>query len=673
MKKGSIIFLLLFFMWQVRSQDDVLLQLQETEKMLSSGTLSNEEMFRKYNDLMWGYYTIDTEKTHYYFKEAVAFAQENKNPEWQARYFRRMGVVHFYLGEKEAAFSYLDTALVFIQGKAYYLEECMNYEERGNFHRNLNEHEKALSNYQKAIEWNKKDKAAKIAGKEDIEGNIQKEVSIIINISGVYGILLNFEKSSEYLYRALQIIEENPAIDLERYEYKITGFLAENYLQTNQLEKSFAMATKFYEMAKARTDLGSMVFGLKHLSNYNRQQGNLKQALIYAKESLQLAEQTKQPYLLGIAYGNLVKTYLYMKEYQSALHYVEKNLAMTEEDDWLALEDIYADLVLIYALMGEQKTAENYQSKYRDITAKISDENLHNALQEMEVKYEVQQKEQEILTQQTEIKRHKTWQYIYLCGLLATGLLVALLIYIVILRNKRNRELAEMNATKDKFFSIISHDLKNPVIAQRNALQSLIDHAGEMDIQSLQHYYIELLKSSDSQIELLYNLLNWAQLQTGRMPFCPNPFDLCNVAENEINLLQTQLSGKTILLNTQFPENAIAYGDRIMIAVVIRNILTNAIKFTPEGGKIHMEIIDQKTDFTVSITDNGIGMDEKTLHNLFMLDGQTSRTGTAGETGNGLGLIVSKELIEKNGGKLNVESAEGKGSCFSFTVKRYQL
>jgi signal transduction histidine kinase len=353
-----------------------------------------------------------------------------------------------------------------------------------------------------------------------------------------------------------------------------------------------------------------------------------------------------------------------LKDCKIARYYAERVLERTEEDDWESLEDVYGELIRIYAFLGDMDTSEEYLVKYREIIAKISDENLHNALQEMEVKYDVQQKDLEISRQQIEIKQHKTLRYAFMGGLIAAAVLLALFTYIIILRNKRNRELAEMNSVKDKFFSIISHDLKNPAIAQRDALQLLLDNSRKWDFDSLTKYYQSLLKSANSQVVLLYNLLNWAQIHTGRMVFHPIPFDIIPAIEPDMDLIKSNAEQKGITFQTQIPEETIITGDPNMIAIVIRNLCTNAIKFTHDGGAVTLEIAQN----IISVSDTGTGMTPEQLQNLFRMDKKQSKLGTAGEQGSGLGLMVCKELVEKHGSTLHVESEEGKGCRVWFGI-----
>jgi signal transduction histidine kinase len=245
-------------------------------------------------------------------------------------------------------------------------------------------------------------------------------------------------------------------------------------------------------------------------------------------------------------------------------------------------------------------------------------------------------------------------------------------------RNRRNRALAEMNATKDKFFSIISHDLKNPAIAQRDALKLLADNTRMWNVEQLAAYHSELLKSAEGQVELVYGLLGWSQLQTGRVAFTPHPF-LLNELHGGLSLIRKMAENKGITFVSELPEDALVTGDSNMLATVVRNLLTNAVKFTAAGGQVTLTISPYTgnsptvhrapcTAYRISVSDTGTGMSAAQLRNLVQLDSRHSRLGTADEQGSGLGLIVCKELLEKHSSTLHVESKIGKGTRFWFTI-----
>ena len=249
-------------------------------------------------------------------------------------------------------------------------------------------------------------------------------------------------------------------------------------------------------------------------------------------------------------------------------------------------------------------------------------------------------------------------------GLVFAGLLLAMLVIIVVQRTRRNRILAEMNTIKDKFFSIISHDLKNPAIAQRNALKTLMTCADKWDANTISDYSQKLYQSADELVEFLKNLLNWAQIQTKRETYRPASFNLVESLQRDINIIKTMAENKNITFQTQLPEEAVITGDENMIITVIRNLLANAVKFTASGGTITLDIAGD----CVSVTDTGIGMSPEQMRNLFRIDAAHSQQGTAGEKGTGLGLIVCKEMLEKHGSALHVECAEGKGCRFWFEI-----
>jgi signal transduction histidine kinase len=326
--------------------------------------------------------------------------------------------------------------------------------------------------------------------------------------------------------------------------------------------------------------------------------------------------------------------------------------------------------------LGNAAKADEYIVKMRELQSSWSSKNYQSAIRDMEVKYETEKKEHEIERQQGVISRQNMQRALLAGGIAVFAVFVGLLWYMLRLRTRRNRALterndtlSEMNATKDRFFSIISHDLKNPAVAQRDAIQMLVKNARLWDVDTLSEYYDELLKSADGQVQLLYNLLGWAQLQTGRMTCRPAPFDLVQELRSDIGILRKMAEDKGIRFEVDFPSDAIVTADAGMISVVVRNLLTNAVKFTPFGGSVSLSASSPlKGKCTVTVSDTGVGMTAEELHDIFRLDLHQNRRGTSGETGTGLGLIVCRELLEKHATTLHIESRENDGSKFWFEL-----
>jgi signal transduction histidine kinase/ligand-binding sensor domain-containing protein len=231
-----------------------------------------------------------------------------------------------------------------------------------------------------------------------------------------------------------------------------------------------------------------------------------------------------------------------------------------------------------------------------------------------------------------------------------------------------NTHLEELNSTKDKFFSIIAHDLKNPFNTILGFSELLNERYKELPEEKKQRYLEVIFSSSKNIYNLLENLLQWARTQTDKIAFEPIVFNLKQLVEQNINLLKDNITTKNINIKHKITDSCDVYADRNMINTVIRNLLTNAIKFTHSGGDIAINSLRKDGHIEISIKDSGIGMSAEETEKIFRVDANFSRNGTDGETGTGLGLILCKEFIIKNGGKIWVESTPGKGSRFLFTL-----
>lgn len=236
---------------------------------------------------------------------------------------------------------------------------------------------------------------------------------------------------------------------------------------------------------------------------------------------------------------------------------------------------------------------------------------------------------------------------------------------------KSEKNLQESNEAKDNFFSIIAHDLKSPFNAILGMLELLTTDYSEFTDDERKKILMNLRSAATRTIDLLENLLTWAQAQKGLLPFVPEKFDLMELMRDNVSLFEPSATTKRINLIVPLSEHVVVYGDRNMINTVIRNLISNAIKFTYPDGDVTISL-NKSSDHlvTVSIADTGCGMTEETIRNLFILDQRTTTKGTANETGTGLGLILSKDFITKNNGKIWVESSPESGSTFSFTLPR---
>ena len=229
-------------------------------------------------------------------------------------------------------------------------------------------------------------------------------------------------------------------------------------------------------------------------------------------------------------------------------------------------------------------------------------------------------------------------------------------------------ELKKLNAEKDKFFSIIAHDMRSPLNGIYGLSNLLVEQIKENDQEGIDKYAEIIQHSSERAIELLTSLMDWSKTQMGRMQFNPEYFELTSFIEDIISQFQDIADLKSISVNIKTDTKIPIHADKAMMATIIRNLLSNALKFSQPKGNIKIKILSNPKEIEVSIIDEGVGIPKNKIDKLFRIDESFTTSGTQDEKGTGLGLILCKSFVNKHDGKIWVESEIGKGSNFSFTI-----
>jgi len=235
-----------------------------------------------------------------------------------------------------------------------------------------------------------------------------------------------------------------------------------------------------------------------------------------------------------------------------------------------------------------------------------------------------------------------------------------------------SKELKELNASKDRFFSIIAHDLRSPFHGLLGLTNILNYDINNLTPQEIKNYLKEVHISTSNLYSLIENLLDWGRIQTGKLPFDPKAVNACLVVDEVIEILGNTTKLKSITIKNDLTKRTIVYADEDLLRSLFQNLLSNAIKFTESGGTVR--IYSEKTDedkLLFNIADNGVGISEEKISTLFKIDQNISSLGTNKEVGTGLGLLLCKEIVEKHNCKIDVKSKVGEGSCFSFTMNRF--
>ncbi|PID91121.1 MAG: hypothetical protein CSA96_10030 [Bacteroidetes bacterium] len=437
-------------------------------------------------------------------------------------------------------------------------------------------------------------------------------------------------------------------------------------------------------METSMDDVRSLALIKENIGDVFYRLGEMDSALLYLKEAVFHAKRINNPYRIAQAEHDLGKVYLAIGNIDSARANNSRSSRFAMENNQPKLRvDNYFQKSAIEEKAGNIRKALQY---YQEAVAlkEDFDQTEFSKFTLMERRYHMERENQEnaLLRQDLEIHELTIRKQNIVKAILIIGTIIILFVLFFISRSrlfilrlnkqlqKSEDELLKLNADKDKFFSIISHDLKSPFNGLLGISEILVSNDNKLSPKE-ERKMIEVMRTTILNVyKLLEDLLQWARTQTGSVKLNLSLVNVYKVCENVIDILQTNARQKEISLYNKTRPDCSVETDREALETIVRNLVANAIKFTNPGGKVSLKcnVIDR--DLTVAICDTGIGMDEETLSNLFRIDIHQSKRGTKKETGTGLGLILCKELIESMGGSIQVESKPGKGSTFRFTLPK---
>ncbi len=234
-----------------------------------------------------------------------------------------------------------------------------------------------------------------------------------------------------------------------------------------------------------------------------------------------------------------------------------------------------------------------------------------------------------------------------------------------------NSELKTLNATKDKFFSIIAHDLRNPIQSLIMSSEILMTNFQQLEPPKVEEYIEKFNENANHIAALLENLMEWSRSQRGQVQVIPHRIDINLVTDQCMAIIKEQAALKGVNVVNGVPQNILAFADQSMIYTILRNLISNGVKFTSKGGEVTVTTREVNGLIEIAVSDSGIGISRDTQANLFRIDQHISSRGTDGERGTGLGLVLCKEFLEKNNGSIRLESEPDKGSTFYVTIPKY--
>jgi signal transduction histidine kinase len=583
-------------------------------------------------------------------QKAITIYTELGDSSYLTGCYNNLGVLYSYSTDQKTSLEYFIKAMNLAEQhkETFALSEA--YSNIGSYYEFLKEYVSALKYYNKALEV-------------DLKTNNPHNIAFsYITVGSINLKLHRYESAHDSLMKAKQLIS---LVDDNYRKTELYINLADYFIETGQLDSA-------YNHIQLARELNSK-------EGYNRLNAD-----VLTLEGDILLKQKKYNECL-VFYDNAIEQYL-KQNVLDALYdiYINKSTALSELGTHKRAYEI---------LKNAQKLNEDF--KPQEIAKTLGEFEHSEALKEEKAKFRL---EQEIQIQKNEndliLIRAKLHRAIFSIAFLT--LIMALVIYLYIVKRKHNlhlkenykiiqdqkalleenllelkikeKKLSELNATKDKFFSIIAHDLKNPFNVLIGLSDIVISDPDVRHSEDFEHIIDGIYQTATSGYNLLENLLEWARSQTGEIEYKPKLVMMNEILRLNASLFNEMAKAKKIEICILNSANQEVFADYNMVNLIVRNLLNNAIKFSFQESKIEIKAQRKDDFFIFTIQDFGIGMSEQTLAKLFKIESTNPQLGTANEKGTGLGLIICKEFIEKNGGEIWVESEEDKGSSFHFSL-----
>ncbi|MCF6270959.1 MAG: tetratricopeptide repeat protein [Melioribacteraceae bacterium] len=605
-------------------------------------------------DSCWIYRTQDPYLALEFGKSALQIIDDKELISLKPKALNYLGVVYRKLGDLEKSYDYFKHAL----NLANVLKDSVQI---GYTYNNLTDYYLKKASYSVALE-------NVLLGYQIFE-NLNHKIGMAYSLNYLGEIYIyhgDYEKALSFLKEASKLrLESN---DMRGYSNSITniGLIHFSEKRLDSAKFYYKKALKINNKIKYRKGVSNILSLLGDIyiakDEFKRAFNNVNAALLIDEKISNVAGQIINLNKLGLI---LQKQHKY-QEAQKKLDVANKLAIQSGHLDQEMLSYLYLSKLYTEKKMPEKALAS--LNKYITIKDSIySTENM-GRFADLQTLFATNKKEIENKLLLKEIEFSTRNNYYLLIISLVTLIIIILLVSKFRTQRKTNNLLKELNSSKDKFFSILAHDLKNPFQGLLGYTEMLHTDYESLTEDEIKESIASLYSVSRNVYSLLEGLLEWSRAQTGRMEYNPILFRLSEEAERVVKLLKENALVKGVSLSSELDETTLVYADRNMVSTILRNLVANGIKYTNEGNLVKILAEKRKNEVVITVYDHGIGMSQEEMDSLFRIDVHHTTLGTQGEEGTGVGLILCKELVNNNGGKIWVESELGKGSKFIFTL-----
>lgn len=582
------------------------------------------------------------------FNQAVRASQIDAP--WLSDTYLEAGITLLRITKPDSALVLFERGLTIIRAYPNVATEASLYNAMGNVRREQNQYDEAMKLYIRALKL--------FEGQQNLQGQTQA----LSNISNIHNLLGDTGKAIDYAKQSLETAQAAGIQSSVAYSYRLLGRIYRKMKQSEDALDAYSHALSIYHELNARRDVGETE---SSMGNIYFDQRKFTQAMPHYERALAVGKAIADSATMAYAYFAMGNTSIYTKAYARAKAYADSAKIISQKKNLIYLN------VDSYALLGEINEAEgDYESglrnyrKYISIRDSVEHEQNKTQVRELEARYQSEKKDDAIRllnTENTAMANQKKYLFVILILLLV---IAGTLYGLYRIKSEANKKLRDLDLIKTRFFANISHEFRTPLSLIAGPLEKHIAKATGEDAETF-----KLMQRNANRLQNLINqLLDLSKIEAGSLELHLEENDLSQTLRFIGSSFSSLAERKGILYKYEIPDAFVGCYDRDKIEKICNNLLSNAFKFTPEGEQVSFKAIVNGNNLLLEVADTGIGIAEEQLRNIFNYFYQGDASVTRGMEGSGIGLALTKELVELHRGKLSVSSSSGTGSVFTATI-----
>ena len=440
--------------------------------------------------------------------------------------------------------------------------------------------------------------------------------------------------------------------------------------RAQKLDEAVSFAQRSLDLSQRYHDTHHKIINrLTALSKATFQSGETEEGLKLMEEALRIAKENDDVFMEAVIYVQRGQFERQLQRNADAERDFINAISIAEENHFTEVLQEALESVYPVVRQRDPNKALDYLERSMELRDSIFNENQQHLIRDYQVRYAMQEKDHELALEQAKTRQNRMYVIVLAIIAFLSGVIAVIWYRLAKVRKKRNEELQRVNQTKDRLLSIVSHDVKTPVGAICTVLRQMTNHYDNMSDTDRKASLVMMHTSAEALDDRVKNIMQWVRGELENSEIRRNPFNLGRLVDDCIKMQMAAADAKTLKVVNEVEPSLTVNDDENAVSLVLQNLLSNAVKFSYPGGEIRVKAEEKGGRVWLVVEDDGMGITEKKLEKIFQFM-TSSAKGTGGETGTGIGLFVSKQLVDKMGGEISIESVKGEGTTLRFSINK---